>query len=293
MSYTLGELIFDVYSALGQVTTFKATGGTTTTAVNAKTGYTQANLTGAIIVRETTDGAAPEGEFQEVTSFAQSTGTFTVGSAFTAAIGAGDIFGYASPLYPLYQVIESINAGLRWLGDLYLVDTTSLDTASAQTEYTASTTWKRRPPVRIDIQGNTSDANDNRWVTVSDWEYIPAAPGSSGLIVFKGQLPVTRDLRVWYQDLHPRVNTYEDVIAEVISPELAVAVCAEKAALWQKNRTQGSDPGIVEAHNTALQERDRAVQMFPIWKPSPVAKIFRPGFHSNYPETGEPNKVRL
>lgn len=293
MTYTLGELLFDVYSALGQITTFKASGGSTTTAVKTGTGYTQTNLTGALIVRETTDGLAPQHEFEEVTSFAPSTGTFTVGTALSATIGAGDLFGYASPLYPLQQVIENINEGLRWLGDLYLVDTTTLDSASNQTEYAASLTWKRRPPVQIDIQGNTSDSNDNRWVTENNWYYVPAAPGSTGLIVFNEQPVPSRDLRIWYQDKHPRVNTYADNIAEVIAPELAVAVCAEKALLWQVNRTQGSEKSIVSAHSQAMENRDRAIGEHPIWKPKTSGKIFHGHGTSYVPDAGEPNKVRL
>jgi hypothetical protein len=292
MSYTLGKLLFETYSALGQITTFAASGGSATTAVNTKTGYTQSNLTGAILIRETTDAAAPVNEFQEVSSFTQSSGTFTVSTAFSAAIGAGDIFGYASPLYPLRQMIESINEGLRYLGDLYLVDTTTLDTATTQTEYTASVTWKRRPPVRIDLQTKLNDANDNRWMRLSDWEYVPAAPGSTGLIVFKQQLPISRDLRIWYEDVHPRVTDFDDVIAEVINPELAVAVCAEKASKWQVNRTQGSDPGINRSYEDAKNNMEMASVRYPLWKPDRVAKIFNP--YSRYgDDSGDPTKMRL
>jgi hypothetical protein len=295
MAYTLGQLLFDTLSALGQMTTYKASGGSTTTAIRTNTGYTQTNLTGTLIVRETTDGLAPQHEFSEVTAFAPSTGTFTVGDAFTAGIGSGDIFGFASPLFPTRQIIESINEGLRSLGDLHLVDTTTLDTADNKTEYAASVLWKRRPPYRIDVQTNTSDAdgNDNRWWTIRDWEYIPAAPGSTGLLVMP-QFASGYDLRIWYQDNHPRVTDYDDVIAEVIPPELAVAVCAEKALLWQKNRTQSSEPGILKAWQDSRVAKEEAMNMYKVWRPERKQKALRIlGKRFWYYDEGSPNKVRL
>lgn len=293
MSYILGQLLYDVFDALGQATTFMASGGTNATAVNTGTGYTQSNLTGTLIVRETTDAAAPQNEFSAVTAFAQSTGTFTFSPVVSAAIASGDKFAFCSPLYPTYQMIESINAGLRSLGDLVLVDTTTLDTASNQTEYTAAVAWKRRSPYRIDLQGNTSDADDNRWYQIDAWEYIPATAGSTGLIVFNDQLTPSRDIRIWYEDLHPRVEDYDDVIAEVIHPELAVAACAEKAAEWQKNRTQSGEPGIVKAWNDAVEKKAEMLARYPIWKPRRQPKLFRGRGTGDYPITGEPNKVRL
>lgn len=265
MSYTLGECIYDVYEGLGQITTFKCTSdGTTSTVISTRTNYDQNNMPGAILIKETADGNAPEGEFSDVSSFAPGTGTFTLADALTAASGSGDIFGYASPSYPIQTIINIINRSLMQLGDIDLVDTTTLDTAANQTEYACSATWKRRPPKRIDIQTNTSDANDNRWLTLHDWYYVPAAAGSSGLIIFNSQPSSTRDLRIWYEDRHPRVNSYEDVIYEAIPPRLLVAMAVERAYAWNYNKTR--DKYLVPSWNEAKAELQLAKAEHTIWR---------------------------
>ena len=265
MSYTLGEALYDVYEGLGQITTFKATGaGSTATVISTRTNYAQNDLPGTILIKETTDGAAPEGEFSEISSFAPGTGTFTVSDVLTAATGVGDIFGYASPSYPIQTVINVINRALMQLGDIDLVDTTTLDTAANQTEYAAAVAWKRRPPKRIDVQGVTSDANDNRWYPVYDWYYTPAAAGSTGLIIFKNQPASTRGIRVWYEDRHPRVKDFDDVIYEAIPPRLLVAMAVERAYAWNYNKTR--DKYLVQSWNEAKSEVEMAKAENPIWR---------------------------
>jgi hypothetical protein len=293
MAYRLGDLLFEVYDALGQATSYAATGGSTTTVVKLGTGIEDSDLSGTILIRETTDDAAPEGEFREVTDYNSTTGTFTVSPSFSAVVESGDIFAFASPLYPTQQMVESCNRGLRALGDIDLVDTTTLDSASNQTEYDAELVWKRRKPLRIDIQTNTSDANDNRWVQLYDWEFIPAAAGSKGLIVFHEQLPSGRDLRIWYRDVHPRLSDFDDVISEMLQPELVLASAKLKALEWQASRGQGSEPFIVELLNKAQTDLANIKQEFPVAKSSrtPLITSIPRGGRRNDP--GEPGKVPL
>lgn len=278
MSFALSELLQEVYTELGQMQVSTATGGGNDYVTDSKMANTGGKddvwKNGAVFIVEDAGGAgaAPQGEYSLITAYDDATGKFTVESNFSAQPAAGDIYGIVSEYYPLYTMIELANAGLRSLGDIALVDTTTLDTASGQTEYAASLAWKRRPPVRIDYQGETGGEDDNRWVRVYDWEFVPAAPGSTGLIIFRSELPLGRDLRIWHMDAHPRLNAFDDDIAEVLAPELVVAACVERALRWQNSRLGGGDPFLLQRWNDAKTELGRAIFRFPVWRPRRVAR---------------------
>ncbi len=277
MSYTLNDILQNIYEALGQLTVTTATGGAATNAVDSRQvgqHKDEAWKDGALFVIAA-DGAAPEGEFKRIGGYTDSSGTFILESALTSAIASGDTFGFASDQYPLFTMIELANAGLRALGDIALVDTATLDTASGTTEYAASVAWKRGRPLMIDLQGRTGAAGDNRWRRIFDWEFVPASPGSTGLIIFKHELPAGRDLRVWYLGSHPRLNAYDDVISETIAPELAVAAGVERALRWANSRLGGGDPFMMQRWNDAKIELARAKAEFPIWRPRRVNRLMK------------------
>lgn len=277
MAYTLSNLLQDIYAELGQLTVTTSTGGTTTTAVDSKQTGAHSDddwKNGALIVIAA-DSAAPEGEFQRISGYTDSSGTFEVDTAFSAAVANGDTFGFVSDYYPLRTLIELGNAGLRALGDIALVDTTTLDTTADTSEYAAALNWKRRRPLMIDYQGRTGASGDNQWVRVYDWEFIPALPNSTGLIIFNEELPQGRDIRIWYVDSHPRVSAYSDVLSETIAPELAVAAAVERALRWQNSRQGGGDPFLLQRWNDAKIELARARVNFPIWTPRRVSKLLK------------------
>lgn len=282
MSYLLWQLIRDVYQDLGGSEVAEVTGGTTTTLVDgnlAGQGRDDDYNEGLIMILQDAGGAgaAPEGEFKRVTDFVDSSGTFTFG-AMTVAPASGDIYLRASPYYTMRNIIEQVNKGLVKLGELALVDTTTLDSANNQTEYAASVAWKRRGPFRVDIQTNTGDGNDNQWERVEEWEFIPAVPGTAGLIVLRKQPVAGRDLRVWYWSDHPRVSAYDDVIHESINPALAVSAVSVEALRWQIGRLSGSDKSLKEQINDAKLELERMRALYPIWKPPQRARMRSTGW---------------
>ena len=288
--YHLSNLLMDVYARLGSITFYSASGGSTTTAINTGTNITDTNLSGALFVKETTDNAAPEGEFSTLSSFAPGTGTFTVGTTLGASVGSGDIFGYATPLYPLQQLIELANMGLSSIGKLVLVDTTILTGVSNQSEYAVSVAWKNKV-TRVDIQGITSDSDDNKWIKYDNWEYIPAAAGSTGLIVFNSYIPVGHDLRIWYTAKHPRVNSYDDFINEAIDPELAIAATVAQAVEWQLSRTQGNNSFLIQKLNDARDQFRVALGEFKLRQKNKI-KHFNLGSTAYYDNSG-PGLVTL
>ena len=236
---TLSDIIQDTLIYLGDFKEGKATGGTTGTVVDSALGGSDDDYNGGTVIVTYDAGgaaAAPEGQFGKVSDYDSGTGTITSDTTFTAAVAANDYYGVSTSTYPLYKLISLVNSALQGIGDIPLVDTTTLDTAASQTEYACSLVWKRSGPIAIDIQGKTTDANDNKWHEIPRglWEYIPATAGSTGLIVFDEQPVSGRDLRIWYKDVHPAVRIYSSVINEAIHPEHLVWETVYRALRWKK-----------------------------------------------------------
>lgn len=271
----LTNLLQDVYTALGQLRVATATSGSATTlADGALAGaHRDDEWKGGALFVARAGGAAPEGEFASVAGFAASTGVFTLSAALSAAIAAGDRYGLASSYYPLETMVELANAGLRSLGDIPLVDDQTLITGTGQSSYTATVEWSRRRPLRIDYQAVPGLTAVDPWRTLHDWDFVPAAPGAAGLILFADALPAGRRLRVWYQASHPMLRVFDDPVAESIPPELAVAACTERALRWQNARLGGSDATLAARWERAQAELADARRTFPIWRPRRAAKM--------------------
>lgn len=269
MSFTLSDLLQGMYIGLGQLNVGQASGGNVDALVDETLAgqHADGEWKGGALFVIAADGEAPEGAFSRVAGYEGSSGTFTLAESLGAAVEAGDTYGLASVYYPLATMIELANAALRALGDVALVDTVAPESGLVHGEYTAALAWKRRRPLRIDVQAG------GRTETRHDWEYIPAAPGQAGMIGFEGALPAGCALRVWYVAAHPRLRAYLDVVSETIAPELAVAAGVVKALEWQQARREGHDPGLAAkleaAENALLQARLR----FPVWMPRRRARL--------------------
>ena len=277
MPYTLSKLLTDIYTELGQLRVNRASGGSASTLEDASLAMQHGDdewKGGTIFILEA-DGAAPEGEFAAVSSFDAGTGVFTLAAALSAAIEDGDRYGLASAYYPLETMIELANAGLRALGDISLVDEQTLVTSESQSSYVATLEWTRRRPLRIDYLAIPGVNSADPWRTVHDWDFVPPAPGGSALILFADALPAGRPLRVWYQAAHPTLRAFDDRLASVLAPELAVAAGVERALRWQTMRLGDS---TLQARWEQVQANlESARRAFPIWKPQRAAKMLSVG----------------
>jgi len=258
---TLSDILQDVLIYLGDFKEGKATGGTTASVSDSTHSGTADDdyIGGTVFITYDSGGAggAPEGQFAQVTDYTATGGTITcAASSFTVSPVAGDYYGVSTKKWPLYKLISLVNSALSGIGDIPLVDTTTLDSAAAQTEYACATAWKRSGPIRVDLQTKTSDANDNKWKEINrgEWEYVPATAGSTGLIVFSYQLPSGRDLRIWYKDIHPAVRIYSSVINEAIHPEHLVWETIYRALRWKKGM-RDAPSGIEDMLREADQRR--------------------------------------
>lgn len=274
MAYALSKLLQDIYTELGQLRVGRASAGSVSTLEDATLAgqHSDDEWKGGAIFIVDTDGAPPENEFSAVGSFDAVPGLFTLRDPLTAAIEAGDRYGLASALYPLETMIELANAGLRALGDIPLVDEQTLMISESQSSYVATLEWTRRRPLRIDFLAIPGTSFVDPWRTVHDWDFVPAVPGGSGLILFADALPAGRAVRVWYQAAHPRLQSFNDPVAAAMAPELAVAAGAERALRWQAARL-GGDSALQSRWQRAQAELESAQRAFPIWKPQRAAKM--------------------
>lgn len=162
--FQLTHLLQRVYDKLEQTRGLVATGGSTTTIVDTNISDeidddTYKGWTAFVSYDAGGAGAAPEGEYQSISDYAQSTNTLTI-AAFTVAIAVGDRATITrNSLYPLYDVRRLCNNALKELGRVPNLDT-SLTTAADQTEYDIPATVQWDEIVKVEIQGLTSDANE-------------------------------------------------------------------------------------------------------------------------------------
>lgn len=260
----LTDVLQKLYRGLGQLSVTKATGGTNQTAIDTRLkGVFSGNpfKDGVLFVIRSTDGLAPQGEFERISTYNSSSQTFTLDDVLSAVIGTGDVIGYADATYPYLNMIETINDALQALGEIDLVDAATLTTASDQTEYAASVAWKRTRPRRIEYASNPTDANDQQWIQWDDFDWVPAAAGVAGTIIFNRQPPVDTTpipIRIWYVDMHPIVSAYNDKINETVPVELLVAKSIEKALDFQNKLQSGQDDALLGFLADARREYDRA-----------------------------------
>ena len=272
MTDTLSTLVQDVYFELGQSEPiFTCTGGSATTAIDTSRQYlidppdADRNKGDYLAVKSTTDGAAPQGEWSQITAYTDTTYTYTFGT-LTAALAAGDkVIILKQNLLKLYDVIKAINDGFETIGDIPYIDKTSLDTASDQTEYDYPVTLKRNPPVAVYVQTQTGDSNDNLPEQVS-FRYEPALGGSTGLLILP-QLPSGRDLYIYANTVHPELTAYSSSLYEGLNRKLVVEAAIANLLMRINSGKRGKDDFWVARENDARKEVERLRGQLKPWRP--------------------------
>jgi hypothetical protein len=253
---TLFDVLKKTYVDLGHMEISTATGGSTSTLIDTKLGekYGDGDTVGStiFIIRDAGGlGAAPEAEVSYITDYVSSTNTFSVSPSYSAAVGAGDRFGIAKNIIDIETMKEITNDALQAFGTIQLTDT-SITTVTEQTEYSLPVLLKHR----IDsVQISTNSTTGNReFNDIGGWYQINSAAGSVGMLVFNESLPAGETLKIFYSAEHPKLNAMTDVIAEVISSELACKLIVDRAYQYQIRRTNGTDPFLLQTSNKAMQD---------------------------------------
>ena len=272
MAYTLFDLLVDVYDELGKLNVGQATGGSVTTIVDtalSKDVENNAWQNGAYFIISTTDGLTPQSLMGLITASGASAQSFTFATIATA-VASGDRYGYTSPEYPLYQVIQACNRGLRSLGTTTDVDI-SLTVASQQTEYALPVALKRNRLRQVWVATNT-DSNHQEWHEIRGYRVEPDGPGSTGLLILPNYDYPTYTLKLIYDVAHDNLRDSTDIVSEYVDPELAKWACVHAALKWQNGRVGGNNEGVREDLLDAKDELANAKRMFKIWKPKRVPK---------------------
>jgi len=264
-SFQFTHLLQRVYDKLEQTKGLIATSGSSTTIIEdttLSTEYDDTQFVGhtAFVVRDAAGaGAAPEGEFQRVSSYDATNKQLTV-SAFTAAVATGDeIILARNSQFPLYDVKRICTNALRALGPVRTVDT-SLTTADSQTDYNFPSGVL--DIVKVEIQGNTSDSNDNQYFEVPFKKIPPSSIGGTRSFTI-AQYDSGRTIRLTVIGPHAKLSDYDDDISDDIYEELAVAACALACARWKRSATEQTILPRLEV------DYAYAIQKYPIrYKPS-------------------------
>lgn len=275
MAYTLSDALQRSLTKLGMLNIGLATAGSTTSATvganaNLKGEKDDTWKDGVLFVVRTTDGLAPQGEYQRISAYAASTGAFTVDTALSEAVAAGDVVAFTDSTYPFRLMAEMANQVLRTIkiGAVY----TSLTTADEQTEYSLPVTVKRNPPTRVEIQTN-SDTNDNKWLELHGFDYVPATAGSTATLILPYQPSGGYTLRVWYNGDHPALDSYDDTLSETIDEELFASMITAAALEWYNTSNSGADAFLIDRENKANADVNERRAMSPTFTNKKKSKL--------------------
>jgi len=234
-------------------------------------------------------GAAPEGEMTVLNSSTSSTGTLTFRDNFTIAPASGDKYSVARkvrtniPWMPI--IIQQVNQALQMLGTIPVVDTTTVTLASAQTEYTL--------PIRayqdlrqVLIQRVTTDADNNYWQELTNYEITPATPGNAPTIRLPLQYASGYDLMLVYMDYHPEMQVAADALNDNVPIERVVYPTALGCLEWLRELWNGDaryDRSIAKMEQLAATAEAR----YSIRKPTRAGKMMLIDWPDLYPERHE------
>jgi len=275
----LGKLLEEVYTAAGLLALRRvATGGSVTTVIDTGIinrkgdGYYAQGANGGhiLIVSTTTDAAAPQAQFGEVSQFTltTTTPTFTV-PTMTAAVGAGDVYAVFKPIIGLQEMIGRINEGLRRLGEHETTNDFSLTTLADTRVYALPDGIHANNILDIEI-GNDTDG----WEDAPGYSIAPY--GTTDSLIFTAlpptdtTTPANKKIKIRYHRVHPTLAAYNDVVMQSISDDLAIAVCAEaayellmrKRPAWYADKTRMAM--FQDIRNQAAQARaEHPVRMKP------------------------------
>jgi hypothetical protein len=206
-------------------------------------------------------GDAPEGEYSEISDFANSSSTVSVLHNFTEAVAAGDRYFLIEGYVPLAIIIQKINVALQNLGVVPWTDTTSLTTAADQTEYSLPIAAKQDLR-QVWIQAN-KDTNANYWIelTGNKWYVEEEDPGNAATLVLNAQYDSGYALKLVYVTAHPSLYVYTDPLSEHVPVERVVYPAALECLRYRKQKSGGS------RFDDDIARLELAVAQLPVTRP--------------------------
>jgi hypothetical protein len=292
-NYTLFDLVYRTMREMGTLIEGTATGGSTSTVADT-VDRTEADDTyngGTILVTYDAGGAgaAPQGEYDQVSDFANTSGVISARTGWTVAVAAGDRYAVAKKKYSLAWVKQCINRALQNLGEVPVTDTTTITTADGQTEYSLPAT-----PLdlrEVYIQNNNDDSDDNQWTPLHNCKEGVTATGTANLLILPYQPVSGYAIKLVYGANHPELVNASDKLSEEVPIERVVYAAASIALMDKAIRI---DPMIMTRINNLDDKDAKAAAFSPIRNlPAKTARIILAYDFTDRVIEDEPNKVYL
>lgn len=210
--------------------------------------------------------AAPEGQTRRISDFVSSTGTVTVGTAFTAAVGPTDTYRIWAGA-PKAEIIDAVSEALRaaWPAFYQRVYDTTVEIENKTYEYDIPATIEYL--VDVEIQGN---AAGEYYVPVKDWHPLKTGASTRKLVLDPAHTYTTGyTLRlIGVGPLDAPANDYTAITIEgEYEDALLQFVASYGAALIEDrlmHRDSGSDRRHAHRYDTLMQRaRDAKKRAMP------------------------------
>ena len=300
MAKYLWNLLLDTYTALGRAEEpFLATGGSTTTMVNSliqyldeepdESDFTEQRYWGFVEWDAAGAGAAPEGEYARISAYASDTWTYTIGT-LTGGVAAGDRCVIVSEDdVPMQTIIMLANQIMDDFGEIELLDN-SLSTVAQQTEYTLPSGITRENLISVELQGITTDANDNRWIPIQWKDVQPATAGSDHTIILD-QYSADYEILLRYKDYHPKLTVYNSEIEAGLPYQTIKAALRAAVVDWMNNNLEGLNDYWVAQDRKSAQLLGQAKAEYPLPRPRIQNKLTMLGLGVDTEDPGIPDPI--
>ena len=242
----------------------QASGGSTTTVVDSSLALSaDTKIGGSILIFETTDDLAPVGEIKRVTD--NDTNTYTT-DAFTAAVGAGDLYAYIAKDLNVYELIPAFNIALKKIGKIGKIDT-SLAFIADTKKYDLPVSVKRGEIMNVAIEVDTENED---YAFLYDWRVQPAATGSNAQLVFSDEHTAGRTIKIEYIGYPDALTAFSDDLHETIPEELVKAAMRFTIDKMRHSDAIASQDGVRDLYNSSAQEFEQAQRDNPVWSPKMI-----------------------
>jgi len=180
---TRADLVAEVGRRFGGYKRLTASGGSTTTVVDADGLYEPDDYWVGHYVYIVTDagggGGARAGEARPVTDYDQGTGTLTVSPAFSAAVASGDVYELLAARRG--EIEAAINAGVRAAGETWPVPTVDTTVTIAEDDYDYDLPTALVRLLAVLVRGGAGEA----WKVVGGQQWrVGGTPGGPQELLF-------------------------------------------------------------------------------------------------------------
>lgn len=269
MATTLFDALLACARALDAVRENEATGGTTTTLVDADLpglGFDRADefKFGTLLLINDPNGTI-EKLTREVTAYNQANGTLTFSPATATATEAGDHYGVVYPKYPKFVMIGKINESLGELGEI--VSTQDIASTGVY-EYALTSAYERIESIWHALTTASKQ----------DWEQVFLYQHREGRLLLDRPVDSGRTIRVRYFTTHAYVAADADVINEDINPDWLGVDAALRCARWRLQQSGAEDRALTAQVNDLMVRAARLQARRRMWRPNQVVNIFPFGY---------------